>query len=144
MSILLSVRKNTGAPGTFRAAVLYGALLLCMIEAFNNTAIAVIVGALAALMATRDLGTWIMFMAASQIVPDPLQSPLTLAQLGVCAWIIRRGPALTRQSFRLPSRFLRLCTPFSAWMAVAAVINRTIPEYNIWFGVAVGIGRAHV
>ena len=125
---------------TVRVGFVYLALLACFIVPVNQGIAGLVLSVVAALIAPQSARTWVTFIVASQIVPDPKVSPLTVAELGVCGWLIVRGWRLPRASISLAGRFLRLCAPLCLWMGICVAVDRLVPPYliSVWTGVIVG------
>lgn len=118
--------------------IIYVALLVGFLNVVYQGLAGVALSIAAALIASRNSRTWATFMVASQIAPDPARSPLTLAQLGVCAWLILKSWRLRRSQLILSARFLQLCAPFCIWMGICAAVDMRRPDIETWLGVIVG------
>jgi len=123
------------------AVVCYGVFFLLMLHPVANSALAVPLSAAVALASCKDAFTWLLFVSASQVVPDPPGLPLTLGQTGVAAWFLTlplRRSIAGRHSLKPAHYYWRHIAFLVCWILLCDLIARGTVRPEFLVGPIVG------
>ena len=120
------------------AAVAIG-LAALNLQPVNQSSAAMFLAAAVALLAVGNPFTWVFYIAASQVVADPANCPLTLAQIGILAWVCTLPFNASLSRLRDARPFISYVAPLVIWYYAATLTMRQEFQTPLILAVLVGV-----
>jgi len=105
----------------------------------NQSSAAIFLAAAVALLAAVNPFTWVFYIAASQVVADPANCPLTLAQIGILAWVCNLPFNASLSRLRAAHSFIVYVAPLVIWYYAAMLATRHEFQTPLILAVLVGV-----